>query len=90
MSPQHEEDRLKQNADRMVQLGKLFVRHDRFLDLETRVNALARLRRSELRAGAIVRQKGLSVIGASGAGKTEAMKKIRHSFAGPRDDAPDG
>lgn len=84
-----QEMRLQQNADRMVHLSTLFVRHDRFVDLEDRVNALARQRRAELTAGLAKRRKGLSVIGESGAGKTEALKKIRQNFCGLRTDAPD-
>lgn len=89
MSDLSREETLANSADRMVQLGKLFVRHDRFVDLEQRIAALARQRRAELKFGEFRRQKGLSVIGESGAGKSEALKKIRQNYCVPRKNAPD-
>lgn len=89
MSNRSREAILESSADRMVQLGKLFVRHDRFLEVENRIAALARQRRAELKFGETKRQKGLSVIGGSGAGKTEALKKIRQNYCMPRKGAPD-
>ena len=89
MNVQSLEEILENNADRMVMLSKLFVRHDRFLDLEQRVAALARQRRAELRDGEQRERKGLSVIGPSGAGKSKSLEKIKRKYQGPREGAPD-
>lgn len=67
-------------ADVISQLSSRFAQHDRYRELERKVDQLTAVRLSDLRAGRIQEADSLVLTAATGSGKTTAMRRlIRHA-----------
>lgn len=73
----------KSIADQIVVLRCIFAENPTYLALEGQFHELLDRRRAELAAGVVLEARGIALIGTSGAGKTEAMKRLLKSMPRP-------
>ncbi|WP_371170028.1 TniB family NTP-binding protein [Aliiroseovarius sp. 2305UL8-7] len=65
-------------ADRMVQVRSRFIRHQAYQQMCDRIGLVESRRRGEIKAGVNREVEGIAIVGASGAGKSEALKVLRN------------
>jgi type II secretory pathway predicted ATPase ExeA len=67
-------------ADKIILLSKIFVETPTYLALERLFHDKVEQRRAELKAGVINEARGIALIGASGSGKTTAVRRLLKPF----------
>lgn len=70
-------------AGRIVVLRGIFAENPTYLALESQFHELLDRRRAELAAGVVFETRSIALIGTSGAGKTEAVKRLLKTMPSP-------
>lgn len=70
-------------AQKIIVLRSIFAEHPTYLALERQFHELLERRRAELAAGVVHEARGIALIGTSGAGKTEAARRLLKKLPAP-------